>query len=133
MTIRSILPELKSQLYSRCSYLEIVEINGASFKKLSLGICLNSASEQDKTRAASIKCKLECVYFCTDHMTGPAEGEGQGGLQPPPHFFGNIKELLRKRCFQPPHFEPLASPPLPPPPTFKVAPRALYDEGSARK
>ena len=56
-------------------------------------------------------------------LTGPAEGEGLGGLQPP-HFFGNFKELLRKRCFQPPHFESLFSPP-PPPPTFKVAPRAL--------
>ena len=32
---------------------------------------------------------------------GPAEGEGLGGLQPP-HLFGNFKELLRKRCFQPP-------------------------------
>ena len=51
---------------------------------------------------------------------GPAEGEGLGGLQPPPHFFGNFKELLRKRCFQPLHFESLFSPP-----TFKVAPRAL--------
>ena len=55
-------------------------------------------------------------------LSGPAEGEGLGGLQPP-HFFGNFKELLRKRCFQPPHFESLFAPP--PPPTFKVAPRAL--------
>ena len=48
-------------------------------------------------------------------------GGGAGeGLQPP-HFFGNFKELLRKRCFQPPHFKSLFSPP-----TFKVAPRALY-------
>ena len=55
-------------------------------------------------------------------MSGPAEGEGLGGIQPPPpHVFGNFKELLRKRCFQPPHFESLFSPP-----TFKVAPRALY-------
>ena len=55
-------------------------------------------------------------------MSGPAEGEGLGELQPP-HFFGNFKELLRKRCFQPPLFESLFAPP--PPPTFKVAPRAL--------
>ena len=40
-------------------------------------------------------------------ISGPAEGEGQGVLQPP-HFFRNFKELLRKRCFQPP----------PPPPTL---------------
>ena len=46
-------------------------------------------------------------------------GAGGGGLQPP-IFFGNFKELLRKRCFQPPHFESLISPP-----TFKVAPRAV--------
>ena len=32
-------------------------------------------------------------------------GAGGGGLHPPPHFFGNFKELLRKRCFQPPHFQ----------------------------
>ena len=51
--------------------------------------------------------------------SGPAEGEGLGGLQPP-HFFENYKELLRKKCFQPPHFELLVSPP-----TFKVAARAL--------
>ena len=49
--------------------------------------------------------------------SGPAEGEGLGGLQPP-HFFGNFKELLRKRCFQSPHFESLFSPP-PPPPHFQ--------------
>ena len=53
--------------------------------------------------------------------TGPAEGEGQGGLQSP-HFFGNFKELLRKRCFHAPHFESQFSPP-----TFKVAPRALME------
>ena len=35
--------------------------------------------------------------------SGPAEGEGLGGGLQPPHFFGNFKELLRKRCFQPPH------------------------------
>ena len=59
---------------------------------------------------------------------GPAEGEGQGGASapPPPHFFGNFKELLRKRCFQPPpspppHFESLVSPPL-----SEVAPRAQW-------
>ena len=55
---------------------------------------------------------------------GPRRGRGRGGLQPPPpHFFGNFKELLRKGCFQPPHFESLVSPP-----TFKVAPRALRIE-----
>ena len=54
-------------------------------------------------------------------------GAGRASAPPPPthtHFFGNFKELLRKRCFQPPsplpHFESLFSPP-----TFKVAPRAL--------
>ena len=33
-----------------------------------------------------------------------ARGGGGGGLQPipPPHFFENYKELLRKKCFQPP-------------------------------
>ena len=31
-------------------------------------------------------------------------------IPPPPHFFGNFKELLRKRCFQPPP---------PPPPHFQ--------------
>ena len=45
-------------------------------------------------------------------VQGPRRGRGWGGLQPP-HFFGNFKELLRKRCFQPPHFESLFSPPPP--------------------
>ena len=47
---------------------------------------------------------------------------GGGGVKPP-HFFGIFKELLRKRCFQPPHFESLFSPP-----TFKVALWALNTE-----
>ena len=49
------------------------------------------------------------------HPTGPAEGEGLEGLEglQPPHFFENYKELLRKKCFQPPppHFESLVTPP----------------------
>ena len=45
-----------------------------------------------------------------DLIPGPGEGPGGGGLQPP-HFFGNFKQLLRKLCFQPPHFESLFSPP----------------------
>ena len=62
-------------------------------------------------------------YLQVRPYAGPAEGEGLGGLQPPPpHFFGNFKELLRKRCFQPPHCESLFSPP-----TFKVALRALCE------
>ena len=58
----------------------------------------------------------------TVFFQGPRRGRGWGGFSPPPPptFFGNCKELLRKRCFQPPHFESLFSPP-----TFKVAPRAL--------
>ena len=55
-------------------------------------------------------------------LAGPAEGEGQGGFSlPPPNFFGNFKELLRKRCFQPPppHFESLFKPPPPPSPLSK--------------
>ena len=40
---------------------------------------------------------------------GPRRGRGWGASAPPPppppHFFGNFKELLRKRCFQPPHFQ----------------------------
>ena len=65
-------------------------------------------------------------YVCTTSLEikdqGPRRGRGTGASAP--HFFGNSKELLRKRCFQPPHFESLVSPP-PPPPTFKVATRAL--------
>ena len=34
------VPELIYQIYSRCSYLKIVDFNGA-FKKLSLEICFN--------------------------------------------------------------------------------------------
>ena len=49
---------------------------------------------------------------------GPRRGRGRGASAP--HFYGNFKELLRKRCFQPPHFESLFSPLI-----FKVAPRAL--------
>ena len=49
---------------------------------------------------------------------GPRRGRAGGASAP--QFFGNFKELLRKSCFQPPHFESLFSPP-----TFKVAPRAL--------
>ena len=36
-------------------------------------------------------------------MTGLADGEGQGGGGGlPPTFFRTFKELLKKRCFQPP-------------------------------
>ena len=44
---------------------------------------------------------------------GGALGEGGRGAEAhsPPNFFGNFKELLRKRCFQPPHFETLFTPP----------------------
>ena len=45
---------------------------------------------------------LQCI-----ECTGPAEGEGAAGASAP-HFFGNFKELLRKRCFPPPpppHFQ----------------------------
>ena len=38
-----------------------------------------------------------------DTLTGSAEGRGWGGgLQPPPYFFENYKELLGKRVFSPP-------------------------------
>ena len=41
------LPELTSQIYSRCSYLKIVDFNGAfSFKKLSLEISLNGYKDE---------------------------------------------------------------------------------------
>ena len=64
-------------------------------------------------------------YYDYHYGSVSTKGEGQGGFSlPPPHFFGNFKELLRKRCFQPPpppHFESLVSPP-----TFKVAPRPLW-------
>ena len=71
--------------------------------------------------------------FSYDHsfsqlVPGPAAGEGQGGLQPPPTFFGNFEELLRKRCFQIPHFESLISPP-----TFKVAPQACVHNFTEEK
>ena len=42
-----------------------------------------------------------------------------GGGAKTPHFFENYKELLRKKCFQPPHFGSLVSPPPPPPPHFQ--------------
>ena len=58
--------------------------------------------------------------MCVCGGGGDERGEGGGRLQPP-HFLKNYKELLRKRCFQPPHFEPLVSL------TFKVAPRSLID------
>ena len=40
-------------------------------------------------------------------LQGPRRGRGWGDFSPPPPththtFFGNFKELLRKRCFQPP-------------------------------
>ena len=39
-------------------------------------------------------------------------GGGAGGASAPsPHFFGNFKELLRKKVFSAPHFESLVSPP----------------------
>ena len=70
----------------------------------------------------TIKTKSIIVFH--KFWSGPVEGEGLGGGRfsppPPPHFFENYKELLRKKCFQPPHFGSLVSPP-----TFKVAPRAL--------
>ena len=63
-------------------------------------------------------CGNFSIVLC---YTRAHEGGGAGGGLQPPHFFGNFKELLRERCFQPPHFESLVSYP-----TFKVAPRALY-------
>ena len=69
--------------------------------------------------------------YCSS-FNRPRGGRGAGGLQPH-HLFENYKELLRKRCFQPPppspphtHFEPLVSPPPPSPATFKVGPRSLF-------
>ena len=45
------------------------------------------------------------------------EGQGgEGGFSYP--SFLEILKLLRKRCFRPPHFESLVSPP-PPPPHFQ--------------
>ena len=41
-----------------------------------------------------------------------ARGGGGAGGALAPHFFENNKELLRKKSFQPPHFESLVSPPL---------------------
>ena len=49
-------------------------------------------------------------------------------MYPPPHFFGNFKELLRKRCFNSPPPLWVIIQPHPPPPhthTFKVAPQVL--------
>ena len=63
---------------------------------------------------------LPFYFYCILSYQGPRRGRGWGGLSPPPHFFENYKELLRKKYFQPPHFESLVSSP-----TFKVAPRAL--------
>ena len=48
------------------------------------------------------------------HRARGGRGAEGASAPPPPHFFGNFKELLRKRCFQPPtsgHFESLVSPP----------------------
>ena len=42
---------------------------------------------------------------------GPVMGGGGGRGASAPNFFVNFKDLLRKRCFQPPHFESLVSPP----------------------
>ena len=67
-----------------------------------------------------VGCKIENVVG----FSWPAEGERLGvGASAHPHplpLFENCKELLRKRCFQPRHFESLVSLPI-----FKVAPRSL--------
>ena len=67
-------------------------------------------------------CHLSSCFW------GQGPRRGEGGLQA--HFFENFKELLRKRCFQPPPPPPLGVTSQPPP-TFKVAPRAL--RGPARQ
>ena len=68
-----------------------------------------------------IRYRLLFISVTSPIVPGPTEGGSRGGFSPhPPFFFGNFKELLRKICFQPPHFESLVSPP-----TFKVASRAL--------
>ena len=68
------------------------------------------------------KCSLKNhIRYAADSCSRVRGGGGAGGAEaPPPHFFENYKELLRKKFFQPPHFESLVSLP-----TFKVAPRAL--------
>ena len=82
-------------------------------------------------------CEVRLIHIQSLSMSLPPEslsysstcrargegGAGGGGFTPPPphtHFFENYIELLRKRCFQPPHFESLASPPPSPlPPHFQ--------------
>ena len=58
---------------------------------------------------------------------GPQRGRGFGGFSPSPplhpHFFGNFKELLRKRCFQPP--------PPPPPPLWVTIQPPHFQSSSA--
>ena len=53
------LPELISQIHSRCSYLQIVDFNQTELSKIVIG----NLSQQGETRAVSIKCKLECVLY----------------------------------------------------------------------
>ena len=55
-----------------------------------------------------ICCQSELCRFAIQtvrhlkEVAGPAEGEGQGGLSPPPpHYFENYKELLRKSVSPP--------------------------------
>ena len=79
--------------------------------------CSHRLPKQEVNAILGIVNVFMIVTAVTVTAAGPALGKGQGGLQPP-HFFGNFKELLRTRCFQPPHFESLVSPP-PPPPHFQ--------------
>ena len=93
---------------------------------------------KSNTRYRTIKIAWVMLIYCKYRywsfwilLQGPRRGRGSF------HFFGNFKELLRKRCFQHPpppppththtHFESLVSSP-----TFKVAPRALYYLGIAQ-
>ena len=46
----------------------------------------------------NIATKLRCLFHELKPVSGPAEGEGLGGLQPL-HFFGNFKELGMGRTY----------------------------------
>ena len=52
-----------------------------------------------------------CMMYNVASRARGGGGAGGGGASAP-HFFENYKELLRKKCLQPPHFESLVSPPL---------------------
>ena len=118
LQILKTVPWLENLEIANCQQLDQTTIVKAR-TYLSELVRIDISNQNSSILAVACLCSCSELQQFIMYGQGPRRGKGWGGLQPP-HFFGNLKELLRKRYFQPPHFESLFSPP-----TLKVAPWAL--------